>query len=140
MEEDWYADRIRLRQLLRAHSDWSHRACAAEIGRSLGWVKKWTKRLRAAASDDDSILRGQSRARTHPPPPWDTRVIARILEIRDQPPEHLRRTPGPKAILYYLQRDVDLQALGVPLPRSSRTIWRILSRHGRILHAPPPAP
>jgi hypothetical protein len=133
MEEDWYADRIRLRQLLQAHPGWSHRACAAEIGRSLGWIKKWTKRLRAAAPDDDCVLRGQSRARKHPPPPWDARVIARILEIRDQPPEHLRRTPGPKAILYYLQRDADLPALGVLLPRSTRTVWRILSQNGRIL-------
>jgi hypothetical protein len=134
MEEAWFADRIRLRHLLRTHPGWSHRARAAEIGRSVGWVKKWTKRLRAAAPDDDDVLRGLSRRRKHPPPPWDDRVIDRILEIRDQPPEHLRRTPGPKAILYYLQRDADLQALGVPLPRSTRTIWRILSQNGRILH------
>ena len=78
MEEDWYADRIRLRQLLRAHPTWSHRAHADEIGRSVGWVKKWTKRVRAAP-DDDQVVHGQSRARKHPPPPWDPRVIDRIL-------------------------------------------------------------
>jgi hypothetical protein len=60
-------------------------------------------------------------------------------QIRDQPPENLRRTPGPKAILYYLQRDTDLKALDVRLPRSTRTIWRILTQHGRIAHpARPP--
>ena len=138
MEEDWYADRIRLRQLLQIHPDWSHRTCATEIGRSVGWVKKWTKRLRAAAPDDDHIVRGQPRRRKRPPPPWDPRVVERILEIRDAPPEHLRRTPGPKAILYYLHRDADLQALDVLLPRSTRTIWRILTQHGRILHAARP--
>jgi hypothetical protein len=138
MEEDWYADRIRLRQLLRDHPDRSHRAHADAIGRSLGWVKKWTRRLRAAAPDDDEVVRGQSRARKHPPPPWDPRVVYRILEIRDQPPENLRRIPGPRAILYYLQRDADLQALGVPLPRSTRTIWRLLTQHGRIVHLPRP--
>jgi hypothetical protein len=139
MEEDWYADRIRLRQLRQAHPDWSHRACATEIGRSLGWVTKWTKRVRMAAPDDDQVVHGQSRRRKHPPPPWDPRIVDRILEIRDHPPEHLRRTPGPKAILYYLQRDTDLKALDVRLPRSTRTIWRILTQHGRIAHpARPP--
>jgi hypothetical protein len=137
MEEDWYADRIRLRQLLRAHPDWSHRTCASEVGRSVGWVKKWTKRLRAAP-DDDGVLHGQSRARKHPPPPWDARVVNRILEIRDEPPEHLRRTPGPKAILYYLERDAELQALGLSRPRSTRTIWRLLTQYGRIVHSTRP--
>lgn len=138
MEEDWYAARIRLRHLLTTHPDWSHRACATELGRSLGWVKKWTKRLRAARADDDQVVRGRSRARKHPPPPWDQRVVDRILAIRDEPPEHLRRTPGPKAILYYLHRDAELQALSLPLPRSTRTIWRILTEHERILHATRP--
>jgi hypothetical protein len=100
----------------------------------VGWVNKWTKRVRMAAPDDDQVLHGQSRRRKHPPPPWDPRIVDRILEIRDQPPEHLRRTPGPRAILYYLARDAELQALGVRLPRSTRTIWRILTQHGRILH------
>ena len=58
--------------------------------------------------------------------------MERILAIRDEPPEHLRRVPGPKAILYYLPRDEQAQALGVPLPRSTRTIWKILRQHGRI--------
>ncbi len=34
--------------------------------------------------------------------------------------------PGPRALLYYLPRDPELQAAQVPLPRSSRTIWKIL--------------
>ncbi len=32
-------------------------------------------------------------------------VIDRLLELRDDPPEGLGRTPGPKALLYYLNRD-----------------------------------
>jgi len=46
--------------------------------------------------------------------------------MRDEPPEGLQRTPGPKAILYYLPRDEQLQ--GERLPRSSRTIYRILQQ------------
>src|SRR5438034_5071967 len=52
--------------------------------------------------------------------------------MRDEPPEGLRRTPGPKALLYYLPRDEQLQ--GERLPRSSRTIYRILQQAGHIAH------
>ena len=38
--------------------------------------------------------------------------------------------PGPRALLYYLPRDPELQAAQVPLPRSSRTIWKILHATG----------
>ena len=56
--------------------------------------------------------------------------------------------PGPRTILFFLQRDPEALALGVPLPRSTRTIWKVLRAHGRIAtdlphqHRPldPPAP
>jgi hypothetical protein len=132
MEEQWYADRCRLRELLRSHPDWSHRQFAAELGRSRGWIKKWTRRLRDAEPADDTVLHGQSRARRHPPPARDPAVVARILEIRDHPPANLQRVPGPTAILYYLHRDAELAARGARLARSTRTIWRVLTQHGRI--------
>src|SRR5262249_13852771 len=74
----------------------------------------------------------RSRARHTPPPSTPKAVVERILAIRDEPPEHLHRVPGPKAIVYYLPRDSAAQALGVPLPRSTRTIWKVLRAHGRI--------
>jgi hypothetical protein len=132
MEAQWYTDRTLLRMLLRTQPTWSLQDYADATQRSLGWVKKWVKRLRAAAPDDDQVLHAHSRARKHPPPPLDPIVIDRILEIRDAPPEHLQRTPGPKAILYYLSRDAALQAQGLRLPRSTRTIWHILRQYGRI--------
>jgi hypothetical protein len=52
--------------------------------------------------------------------------------MRESPPENLKRVPGPKALLYYLRRDPELQELGVPLPRSTRTIWKILRKHQMI--------
>ncbi len=132
MEAQWLADRTTLRTLLRTHPQWSVRDFAEAIGRSHGWVKKWRRRLRGALPEDDAILHSHSRARKHPPPPLDPRVIDRILEIRDQPPENLQRTPGPKTILYYLARDPDLAAAGLRLPRSTRTVWQILRHYGRI--------
>jgi Homeodomain-like domain-containing protein len=99
MEAQWLADRTTLRTLLRTQPQWTVRDLAEAIGRSRGWVKKWRRRLRGALPEDDAILHSHSRARKHPPPPLDPRVIDRILEIRDQPPDNLQRTPGPKTIL-----------------------------------------
>ena len=78
----------------------------------------------------------RSSARKHPPPRISPQAIERILEIRDDPPENLQRTPGPRAILYYLGRDKPLQSSGGLVPRSTRTIWQILCAHGRIAHQP----
>ena len=64
---------------------------------------------------------------------FDPRVETCIVEMRLSPPEHLGRTPGPRALLYYLPRDPALQAAGVRLPRSSRTVWKLLRKTGCIL-------
>src|SRR6266852_5988052 len=102
---------------------------------SLSWVKKWKKRLQEAAPEDEQVLHSRSRARKHPPECISPTVTDRILQMRDAPPEGLQGTPGPKAILYYLPRDEQLQ--GERLPRSSRTIYRILQQAGRIAHRLP---
>jgi hypothetical protein len=52
------------------------------------------------------------------------------MEMRLAPPENLKRVPGPRALLYYLPRDLEMQAAQVLLPRSSRTIWKILHATG----------
>lgn len=137
MEEQWVIDRARLRDLMAAHPDWTKRQLAEKVGRSMSWVKKWRRRLWEADPDDDSVLYGLSRARHNPPPSIVPEVVERILEIRDNPPENLGRTPGPKAILYYLHRDEHLQDSGLYLPRSTSTIWEILDRNRRIWRPPP---
>jgi transposase InsO family protein len=68
----------------------------------------------------------------HTHPRLDQEVVDRVLEIRDDPPEGLSRTPGPKAILYYLNRDEALKEEGLRLPRSTRTIHQVLRENGRI--------
>jgi hypothetical protein len=132
MEAQWLADRTTVRTLLRTQPQWTVRDFAAAIGRSRGWVKQWRRRLRGSPLDDDTVLHGHSRARKHPPPPLDPRGIDRILAIRDQPPANLQRIPGPKTILDFLGQDPELQALGLRLPRSTRTLWQILRQYGRI--------
>jgi hypothetical protein len=102
----------------------------------VGWVKKWKKRLKQASPDDLSVLHARSRARLTPFPPPDPAVVARIVQIRQAPPENLQRVPGSRTILYYLHRDPDLQAQGLQVPRSARTIWKILRTEGLILASP----
>ncbi len=137
MEALWISQRAALRCLARQHPDWTQTELATAIGRSRSWVTKWLARLNAAAPEDLSVLYSRSRARHTPPTSTPPAVVERLLALRDDPPEHLRRVPGPRALLYYLHRDVAALALDVPLPRSTRTIWKVLRRHGRIaLDAP----
>jgi transposase InsO family protein len=132
MEAVYYAARANLRRLLTQQPTWTRQQYAQAVGMSNGWVKKWVKRLREAPPEDEAVLHSQSRARKHPPERISEVVVDRLLQMRDQPPEGLGRTPGPKALLYYLPRDAQLAASGERLPRSSRTIYRYLREAGRI--------
>src|SRR5215471_9490541 len=132
MEAVYYAARANLRRLMLLHPNWTRGQLAQATGMSRSWVDKWKKRLWSAPLDDEQVLRGLSRAPHHPPPRLDPQVVDRLLEIRDDPPEGLGRIPGPKAILYYLGRDESLKEKGVRLPKSTRTIHRLLRENGRI--------
>jgi transposase InsO family protein len=135
MEETWRRDRVLLDQLVRRHPERTNPQLAQEIGRSISWVKKWKLRLLEADPEDLDRFSSQSRAHHAPYYRWDSRVEDRIVEMREEPPENLQRVPGPKALLYYLPRDPELQELGLPLPRSTRTIWKILRKNGMIAEA-----
>jgi transposase InsO family protein len=148
MEADWVAQRAALFYLSRQHPDWTYPDLAAAVGRSESWVKKWLARFKQATTSDLTLFQSRSRAHHTPPPSTPQPVIERILSLRDEPPDHLRRVPGPRTILYFLLQDAEALALGLPLPRSTRTIWKVLRAHGRIAtelvpqHQPlvPPAP
>jgi len=132
VEAQWQADRSALRELLRSRPDLTLKQIAALVGRSYDWVRKWAKRLAAVPPDDVQVLSSRSRARKTPPPAWDALVLRRIEQMRLHPPEGLQRVPGPKALLYYLPRDAELQAHGCRLPRSTSTLWKLLTRLGLI--------
>jgi hypothetical protein len=146
MEAQWQADRAMLRRLMQTQPQWTQRDYADAIGRSVTWVKKWCKRLRAAPLHDVAVLRSHAPVRKHLPPKLHHAVIDRLLEIRSAPPAPLNRIPGPKTIRYYLEQDPDLRDQGLRLPRSTRTIWQILRQYGRIAlprrrdHQPVPRP
>ncbi len=119
MEEEWMRDRALLRDLLEKNPHASPKELAQELGRSVSWIKKWRKRLAEGDAQDPSLLCSCSRAHHAPYFRWDVRVTQKIVEMRFVPPENLKRVPGPRALLYYLPRDPELQAAQVPLPRSS---------------------
>ena len=132
LEAQWVAQRAALRCLALQHPEWTCPQLAAAIGCSVSFVNKWLKRFREADPDDLQVLFSRSRAR-HTPPAPDLRLVQRIIEIRTAPPENLRRTPGPRAILSYLHPDAELAAQGIVPPHSPRTIWKILRKLGDIL-------
>ena len=130
MEEEWMRDRALLRDLLQKIPHASPQELAQAIGRSVSWVKKWRKRFVDSDLSDPSLLCSRSRAHHAPYFHWDVRVTQRIVEMRLSPPENLKRVPGPRTLLYSLPRDLELQAAQLLLPRSSRTIWKILHLTG----------
>lgn len=141
----YYADRVNLVQALRRFPSWSTPELAHALQRSPSWIKKWRQRLLPLLDQPVALqqaLVSRSRAPHHPPARLDPLVEETLLAIRDQPPEGLRRTPGPKAINSYLQRDETLQALDLARSRSTRTIYRVLVKHQRIVgrqaHEPEP--
>jgi transposase InsO family protein len=133
MEARWIEQRARIRYHLRVNPDWTIRQTADAVGCSTSTVSVWKQRFAQADPFDVNVLLSRSRARHHPPPSLDQEVISRVLELRLAPPDGLQRVPGPKALLYYLHRDASLLASGKRLPRSTRTVWRLLRKHGMIL-------
>ncbi len=148
MEALWVGQRAHLRHLLQLHPDWTGQQLADAVGCSRSMVYKWRRRFAQAPPNEMTVLFSRSRAPHHHPPRIDEEVKERVQEIRLNPPEGLQRIPGPVAISYYLQRDQQLLASGKRLPRSTRTIWRILDAAGLIERDPlrkrsahePPAP
>jgi integrase-like protein len=130
------ADRSALRELLHTRPDLSLKDKARLLKRSYSWAKDWAKRLAAAPAQDLEVLHSRSRARQTPPADWDPLVLLRLEQLRLSPPEGLQRTPGPKALLYYLPRDADLQQRGCRLPKSTSTIWKMLKHLGLLPEAP----
>jgi hypothetical protein len=136
MEEQWQADRARLRKLRQAHPTWSQRKLAEETKRSVTWVKKWRKRLDEADPGDQEVLKSRSRRPKEAGSPIEAPVVERILAIRDNPP--INRIPGPLAIKYFLHEQEKEDPLNCYLPTSTSTIWRILDEHQRIYRPKPP--
>ena len=135
----WLIGRVKLYELWRENPQRRQAELAEAVGFSVSWVQKWLSRFRQTepGEEDVSLFLSQSRARQTASKKVTEEIEAVILEMRDSPPENLRRVPGPQTILYYLDKHQDLKEAGHYLPRSTSTIWRILDKHQRILRPQP---
>ena len=126
-EVDWVCKRAHLRHLLELHPDWSEQQLADAVDYSKSSVSRWKKRFREADPRSVAVLFSYSRAPHHHPPRIAEEVKERIQEMRLAPPENLKRTPGPKALLYYLRHP--MKPCGLPvigsrvLPAPCGTFW-----------------
>jgi hypothetical protein len=136
-EEILYQDRAKLRELNQQHPEYAISQLMQGVGRSRSFVKKWLKRFKQAPPDSEKVLGSLPRVRKTPPKRIAELVVERILHYRDHPPANLRRTPGPKAILFYLKSDQELAQAGITPPNSTSLVWRILVKQGRINHPQP---
>ena len=132
MEEEWMRDRALLRDLLEKTPHASPPELAQAIGRGVALgqeVAQATGEIRDL--HDPSVLCSYSRAHHAPYFRWDVRVTQKIVEMRFAPPENADRVclgPGLCSTTFPVtQRGL---AAHVPLPRSSRTIWKILHATG----------
>jgi hypothetical protein len=87
MEAVYYGVRANLRRLLGVYPQWTQRQYAQAVGMSVGWVKKWKKRLQETEPEDEQVLYSRSRARMHPPERIRQVVVERIIQMRDEPQE-----------------------------------------------------
>jgi hypothetical protein len=105
MEVDWVCKRAHLRALLQLHPDWSKPQLADAVGCSKSLVTTWKKRFAEVDPHHVVVLFSRSRAPHHHPARLSEQVVERIIEMRLAPPDNLKRTPGPKALVYSLDRD-----------------------------------
>ena len=124
--------RSQLRYLLARHPDWTAKVLAQEVNMSEGWVKKWRRRLKLAEADDRRVLWSQSRRPQRVQNKVTPALEMKIITLRDDPPDGLKRTPGCDAIHYYLQKAPEVKQGEIPLV-CPKTINRILHKHHRIL-------
>jgi transposase len=138
MEAIYIRDRVELWRLKKENPGWTKKQLSEKTGRSLSWVKKWLRRFRKQPPEEyPEVFFSRSRAPHEPQKKVTGEICQRILDIRDNPPENLRRTPGPVAILYYLPRQRDFIEAKTTLPTSIRTIWKVLREAGRIARPEP---
>lgn len=129
-ENELIADRAKLRLLRRQHPLWSLAKLAHELGRCRAWVKKWLRRLTQAPDEDQAVLHSCRSLPKRCYTEYPALLLDRLLEFRHNPPDGLKRVPGPKTLLYYLDKDPVLKQAGIVPPRSTATIYKLLVKLG----------
>lgn len=121
--------RMQLQQLLKEHPDWTNKQLAKATGFSIAWVRKW----RPICSQETTQLKdftSKSRAPKRIPNKTSQEAIKYVIDLREELSRKYNRPAGPDLIAHELK---ERQATTkIRLPRSSKTVWRILSANGLI--------
>ncbi|MBK9745774.1 MAG: transposase [Chloroflexi bacterium] len=131
-ENVWVLERVKLYELMKTHPDWSLRHYGRELGHDLQWVRRWSTRIRSAATITLDTFRSRSRAPHHPPKRIPEEAKALVGELRQVLSERFHRRAGAKTILYGLQQYQKLHTPAFTLPKALSTITQILHELGWI--------
>lgn len=126
-------DRMHLHRVLAKHPDWSNARLAREIGRSESWVQIWRARVLDPEVNDFSKYLSYSRAPKTRHREVDPYIEELICDLREELSEHYHRNAGPIAILQALEERSDLKDEGYSIPSSSKTVAKILKKHGYVV-------
>lgn len=135
-ETQWIYDRMALYHLHTVYPAWSPARLAQAIGRSERWARKWLHRLKAVITPSLSMYLSQSRAPKTRPRQTPEPVKDVICDLRVELSERYHRPAGGILIGLALRQDQTLQASGLFVPTSNRTISRILRERGYIRTLP----
>lgn len=137
-ESQWIYDRMSLHKLMRKHPDWKTSHLAAVVGRSERWVRKWKSRFVAVTEPNFQMYQSQSCAPRNRPRQVLEEVKDVICDLRRSLSEKYHRPASAALIRHYLLQDQALSDRQVFIPRSSRTINKILRERGYIRTPPKP--
>ncbi|MCL4880521.1 MAG: DDE-type integrase/transposase/recombinase [Anaerolineae bacterium] len=136
-ESQWIYDRMTLYTLSQQHPTWKATQLGAAMGRSERWVRKWLKRFAAVEAPHFKMFVSQSRAPKTRPQQTSDGVKDVICDLRVSLSETYHRPAGARLIQQYLKEHEFLQNSQEFIPRSTRTITKILSERGYIQRPKP---
>jgi len=125
-------DRMYLHRLMAEHPDWSDSRLAEAIGRCKAWVQEWRLRVIDPQVTNFSKYLSHSRAPHTRHGEVEEYIEDLICDLREELSEHYGRKAGPVTILQALEERTDLKDEGYHLPKSTRTIAKILKKRGYI--------
>lgn len=132
-ESQWIYNRMSLHHLLETHPDWSAQQVAAEMKKSERWVRKWRRRFKMVTEPHFSMYQSQSRAPKTRQRETPREVKEVIGELRERLSEKYHRKASASLIGEYLHQNKGLKEAGYFVPKSSRTINKILREMGYIV-------
>lgn len=125
--------RMKLRHLMKEHPDWTNKQLAEAIGLSVSWVRKWRPICKQEAAQLKDFT-SKSRAPKRVANKTSQEAIHYVINVHKELSKKYNRRIGPDLIVRELrERQATTE---IRLPRSNKTVWRILVANGLITKKP----